>query len=77
MYVKPNLCGLPNMVITMFNGLKLVHFGIDVFVDNLFSRPYFENLSFTKIEPFEGWLKIFNNYSKAIKSLHSPTEFFI
>ena len=77
LFVEPNLNGLPDIAITMLNGLKLVHFGIDVFVDNPFSKPYFENLSFTKIEPIEGWLKTFNNYSKAIKSLHSPTIFFI
>lgn len=77
MYIKPNMDALPDITITMLDGLELVHFCVDVFVDNPFGRPYFENLSFTKIEPVEGWLKTFNNYSKAIKSLHSPTEFFI
>lgn len=75
--VKPNLNGLSDIAITMLNRLELVHFGIDVFVDIPLSKTYFKDLTFTKIEPIEGWLKTFNNYSKAIKSLHSPTEFFI
>lgn len=77
MLVEPNMNDLPDIAITMLDELKLVRFCVDVFVDNPFGRPYFENLSFTKIEPIEGWLKTFNNYSKAIKSLHSPTEFFL
>lgn len=77
MLVEPNMNELPDVTIAMLNGLKLVHFCVDVFVDKQYGRTYFENLSFTKIEPIEGWLKTFNNYSKAIKSLHSPIEFFI
>lgn len=75
MYVVPNMNSLLGTTNTMPKEFKYVHFGIDVFVDFPFNSLYFENLSFTKFEPIENWLKTINNYSKAIKSLHSPTEF--
>lgn len=76
MYVKPDKHHLPDIDLTMLKGLDNIHFRIDVFVAKPFDRQYFKNLCFYKTVPLEGWLKTYNDYSKAISTLRSPTEFF-
>lgn len=77
MFVEPNLTNMSNAVLSMLEGVKFLHFNIDFFVDAPYCKATFENLSLHKIEPMEGWLRTYNEYDEALKTLHSPTEFFI
>lgn len=77
MFVEPNLTNMPNAVLSLLEGVKFLHFNIDFFVDAPYCKATFENLSLHKIEPMEGWLRTYNEYDEALKTLHSPTEFFI
>lgn len=77
MFVEPNLADIPNIALQLFNGIDFIHFKLDVFVDALYSKSAFEYMSLRKTEPLDGWLNTYNEYTKVLKTLHSPTEFFI
>lgn len=77
MFVEPSLANVPNIALQLFNGIELVHFKLDVFVDAPYSKASFENMSLRKKEPLDGWLNTYNEYKKVLTTLHSPTEFFI
>lgn len=76
MFVEPNLTDIQGFALQLFNGIELIHFKLDVFVDAPYSMAPFERLSFQKIESLNGWMNTFNAYTKALNTLHSPTEFF-
>lgn len=75
--VQPDITNMPKVALPFLNGINIVQFVVNVFVDVPFSQPFFENLSFKKIEPFNEWLNTYNNYSKVLTTLHSPTEYFL
>ena len=77
MMVKPNLIDIPDIALQLFNGIELIHFVLDVFVEVPFSKAAFENISLQRIEPVNGWINTYNKYSNILSTLHSPTEFFI
>ncbi len=77
MFVEPNLADIPNIALQLFNGIDFIHFKLDVFVDALYSKSAFKNMSLRKTEPLDSWLNTYNEYTKFLKTLHSPTEFFI
>lgn len=77
MFVEPDLANVPNIALQLFNGIELVHFKLNVFVDAPYSKTSFESMSLRKTEPLDGWLNTYNEYTKALPTLHSPTEFFI
>lgn len=77
MFVEPNLTNIPNAVLSMLDGVKFLHFNIDFFIDAPYCKATFENLSLHKTEPMEGWLRTYNKYDEALKTLHSPTKFFV
>ena len=77
MMIMPNLIDIPDIALQLFNGVELIHFVLDVFVEVPFSRAAFENISLQKTEPINGWMNTYNKYSNILSTLHSPTEFFI
>lgn len=77
MIVEPNLTDMPEIALQLFNGIGLINFELDVFVDAPLSRGAFENISLQKTEPINGWMNTYNEYTKVLTTLHSPTEFFI
>ena len=77
MYIEPEINEHYAAVLPLLEGIKLVHFEVSIFIEIPICQPFFENLSFAKTVPFNGWLNTYNNYSKALKTLHSPTDFFI
>ena len=66
MFVEPNLADIPNIALQLFNGIDFIHF-----------KSAFKYMSLRKTEPLDGWLNTYNEYTKVLKTLHSPTEFFI
>ena len=77
MFIEPNLTDMPEIALQLFNGIEIIHFVLDVFVDVPFSRAIFENIAFQTTASINGWLNTYNEYTKVLTTLHSPTEFFI
>lgn len=77
MFIEPNLTDMPEIALQLFNGIEIIHFVLDVFVDVPFSRGIFENIAFQTTASINGWLNTYNEYTKVLTTLHSPTEFFI
>lgn len=76
-FVKPNMNELPQFAYELINGINIVSFELCAFVSHTVDIPFFENRAVTKIAPFDGWLNTYNEYNKALATLHSPTEFFV
>lgn len=77
MMIMPNPIDIPDIAFQLFNGIDLIHFVLDVFVEVPFSRAAFENISLQKTEPINGWINTYIKYSNILSTLHSPTDFFI
>lgn len=76
-FVEPDMNELPQYAYELINGINIVHFELCAFLDLANDIPIFENRSFRKIVTFNGWLNTYNEYNKAIATLHSPMEFFV
>ena len=55
--VSPEMNSLTTTQLTMLDGLEMLNVNLDVFVDNIFYQDSFDNVSFDKVEPLEGWLE--------------------
>ena len=74
--VSPDLTNLPEIALSMLDGLELFSVGIDIFVENIFYQEAFDGVSFEKDEPLEGWLKKVTEWNRLKGTMRSITEYF-
>ena len=74
--VSPDLTSLPEIALSMLDGLELFSVGIDIFVENIFYQEAFDGVSFEKEEPLEGWLKKVTEWNRLKGTMRSITEYF-
>lgn len=74
--VSPCLANLPEIALSMLDGLKLFSVGLDIFVDNIFYQEAFDGVSFDKEEPIEGWLKKVTEWNKLKETMRPITGYF-
>lgn len=61
----------------LMNGVDIIRFNVDVFIDAPLDVQVFENQLFEIIKPLDGWMNTYKWFSDAIRTLSSPREFFI
>lgn len=74
--VSPNLNELPDIALSMLNGMEMLNIVLDVFVDVIFYEKVFDNISFFLNEPLEGWVKKISELNELKKTMESITMFF-
>ena len=74
--VSPDLTDLPEIALSMLDGLELFSVGLDIFVENIFYQDAFDDVSFDKDEPLEGWLKKVTEWNKLKETLRPISEYF-
>lgn len=74
--VSPDLTNLPEIALSMLDGLELFSVCIDIFVENIFYQEAFDGVSFEKDEPLEGWLKKVTEWNRLKGTMRSITEYF-
>lgn len=74
--VSPNLSNVSSVELTMLNGLEMFNINLDVYVENIFYQSAFDDISFDKEEPLEGWLLKLAEWKKMRDTLSSISDFF-
>lgn len=64
-------------VAEFMNGVDIVRFNVDVFIDKPMDVPVFENQAFEIVKPLNGWMNTYKWYTDAVKTLSSPRVFFM
>lgn len=74
--VSPNLTNVSSVELAMLNGLEMFNVNLDVFVENIFYQAAFDDISFDKEEPLEGWSLKLAEWKKMKETLSPISEFF-
>ena len=61
----------------LMNGVDVIRFSVDVFIDMPLDVPVFENQVFDIVKPLNGWMNTYKWYTDAVKTLSSPRAFFM
>lgn len=75
--VKPDLNDLPQELLPVLEGVKLLCISQDLFVNFPPDVDYFKNSNFEIVLPFKNWINSYIELKTKLTSIHSPTEFFI
>lgn len=70
------MADLPDVVMTMLNGLELFSVPLEIYVDNIFYENAFDDVSFDKEEPIEGWIKNVVEWNKMKETLKPISMYF-
>lgn len=74
--VSPDYSELSTIALSMLDGLQLFSVNLDVFVENIFYVNAFDNVSFDKEEPLDGWIKKVTTWNQLKETMKPITEFF-
>lgn len=75
--VKPDIDVLPQELLPILEGVKLLCISQDLFVNFPPDVDNFKNSNFEIAIPFKTWLNSYIELKSKLTSIHSPTEFFI
>lgn len=64
-------------VAELMNGVDIVRFSVDVFIDAPMDMHVFDNQSFEIVRPLDGWMNTYKWFSDAVKTMSSPRELFM
>lgn len=74
--VSPDLSNIPQIALNMLDGLEVFNVELDIFVENIFYVNAFDNVSFDKEEPLDGWLKKVSSWNKLKETMRPITVYF-
>jgi len=74
--VTPDLSAVPNGALGLFNGLEVFNVPLDVFVENVFYENAFDDISFEKEEPLEGWFRKVIEWNKQKETMRAVSAYF-
>lgn len=74
--VSPDFSELSTVALSMLDGLQLFSVNLDVFVENILYVNAFDNVSFDREEPLEGWIKKVTTWNQLKENMKPITEFF-
>lgn len=74
--VTPDLTSVPVEALGLFDGLEVFNVVLDVFVENIFNANAFDNISFDKEEPLEGWFKKVIEWNKLKETMRPVSAYF-